>query len=82
MEIKMQTTLIDPVCGMGIPDTTAYRVTRNGELYGFCSEACRERFLIQPLRVPNDRGGQTIAGCADVAGFDFANGSGGWSLCE
>lgn len=38
----------DPVCGMAVGDTNITLMT--DQLYAFCSEACRNRFRIDPLR--------------------------------
>ncbi len=47
----MLTTNVDVVCGMdltehGIKDTTVYE----GQLYGFCSQECKEKFLEDPQK--------------------------------
>lgn len=38
----------DPVCGMQVPEISAYRATRNGETFHFCSDRCRRSFLQHP----------------------------------
>lgn len=48
MTSKSSTLQLDPVCGIEIPTTTAYRVTRNGETYCFCGNGCRQLFLRHP----------------------------------
>jgi YHS domain-containing protein len=41
---------IDPVCGAGIEASSAiHEKTGTGEHY-FCSEACRNRFIVNPGR--------------------------------
>jgi len=47
----MLTSNVDPVCGMdlaehGIKDTTVYE----GQLYGFCSQDCKQKFLEDPQK--------------------------------
>lgn len=39
---------LDPVCGMEVAEDTAFRTTREGILYLFCGEGCREKFLAAP----------------------------------
>jgi YHS domain-containing protein len=34
----------DPVCGTYVAPSTAFRKTRGGETYYFCSAACRDKF--------------------------------------
>lgn len=34
----------DPVCGVYISTATSYKLTENGKVLHFCSEACRERY--------------------------------------
>lgn len=48
MQANTKTTAVDPVCGIEISTTTAYRVTRNGETHCFCSNGCRQLFLRRP----------------------------------
>ncbi|MBN2218443.1 MAG: heavy metal translocating P-type ATPase [Pirellulales bacterium] len=36
---------IDPICGMNVEASTPLRARREGDVFYFCSEHCRERFL-------------------------------------
>lgn len=38
----------DPVCGMTVPASSPHRAELNLQVYGFCSAACRTRFLTNP----------------------------------
>ena len=40
--------LFDPVCGMTVGSDTAYRISHQGQEYGFCSEHCLNKFREQP----------------------------------
>ena len=44
-----ETALIDPVCGVLVDASSPYSGVRGGALFYFCSEACRSRFLVDPL---------------------------------
>jgi len=35
----------DPICGLHLPEQRALTESRSGQLYHFCSERCRDRFL-------------------------------------
>lgn len=35
----------DPICGVYFPRREGVELQRNGQVYIFCSEACRDRFL-------------------------------------
>ena len=37
----------DPICGMKIEESKAIKLTQDGLIYYFCSENCRQRFLMQ-----------------------------------
>jgi len=41
----------DPICGMTVEETTNLRVERDGQIFYFCSEHCRQKFLAQPAKV-------------------------------
>lgn len=41
--------LIDPVCGMEVNATSPHSCVRGGAMFFFCSEACRTRFMADPL---------------------------------
>ena len=41
----------DPVCGMIVdPHTAKHRHTHAGRPYYFCSDGCREKFIVDPSR--------------------------------
>lgn len=42
--------LIDPVCGMPVNAASPHSCVRGGAMFSFCSEACRARFIDDPLR--------------------------------
>lgn len=44
-----ETTLTDPACGVQVDTSSPYSGVRGGALFYFCSEACRSRFLADPL---------------------------------
>jgi len=35
----------DPVCGMTVDEATAPSTERDGKMFYFCSEQCRQKFL-------------------------------------
>lgn len=39
---------IDPVCGMEVDESTGLRGERGGEVFSFCCEHCRQKFLKPP----------------------------------
>ncbi len=57
MDTELKSTRIDPVCGMEVPESSAYRTTRNGETYFFCSDGCRQAFIKRPSEylIPGNR---------------------------
>jgi P-type Cu+ transporter len=51
---------IDPICGMEVDASTGLKAERDGRVYYFCSEHCRERFLSGepiPSAVPSQAAG-------------------------
>ena len=38
----------DPICGMTVDDMTALNAERDGEMFYFCSDHCRQKFLSAP----------------------------------
>src|SRR5688572_9943227 len=44
----------DPICGMGVEETTPWRAERDGQTFYFCSERCKDKFLM----VPDGAGGR------------------------
>ncbi len=41
----------DPICGMTVDDKTALHAERDGKTSYFCSEGCRQKFLLMPAGV-------------------------------
>src|SRR6266849_3371838 len=37
---------IDPICGMTVDEATARSTERDGQKFYFCSEHCRQKFLV------------------------------------
>lgn len=43
--------VLDPVCGMHVdPETAGHRAENDGQVYYFCSDRCREKFVADPGR--------------------------------
>jgi Cu+-exporting ATPase len=38
----------DPICGMTVDEATALHVERDGKMFYFCSEQCRQKFQSPP----------------------------------
>ena len=38
----------DPICGMTVDEATALHAERDGKIYYFCSDHCRQKFLSTP----------------------------------
>jgi YHS domain-containing protein len=50
--------VIDPVCGMAIkPEKAVATITYEGQLYYFCTEACKKQFEDSPARFASYRPG-------------------------
>lgn len=55
-------SMIDPVCGKHLePHVVIARVEHDGTTYGFCSDACRDRFTAAPADYLGDEGPTTCA---------------------
>ena len=53
----------DPICGMTVDEATALRAERDGKMFYFCSEHCREKFLSAPDNSkPEDKSGGCCCG--------------------
>ncbi len=48
---------VDPVCGMTVAADGLIRAEHDGEVYGFCSEGCRARFVADPERYTGGHAG-------------------------
>jgi Cu+-exporting ATPase len=42
----------DPICGMTVDETTARQAERDGQMFYFCGEGCRKKFLAQNADSP------------------------------
>ena len=40
---------IDPICGMTVDEATALQTERDGKIFCFCSESCRQKFLAKKV---------------------------------
>ena len=38
----------DPICGMIVDEATALHAERDGKMYYFCCDHCRQKFLFTP----------------------------------
>jgi Cu+-exporting ATPase len=47
-----KSTMIDPICGMEVDETTKFRAERDGKTVLFCSAHCLERFRAGPVSSP------------------------------
>jgi YHS domain-containing protein len=45
-----QPDLIDPMCGTPVSSESPHRYALGGVLFCFCSESCRERFMVNPSK--------------------------------
>jgi Cu+-exporting ATPase len=59
----------DPVCGMVVPKATALSADRSGRTYYFCSQSCRQSFVVpeQELRRMRRRVGIALSGVLALA---------------
>ncbi|MDP3091526.1 MAG: heavy metal translocating P-type ATPase [Nitrospira sp.] len=44
----------DPMCGMTVDETSAWRAERDGQTFYFCSEHCRQKFLSVPATTKHE----------------------------
>jgi YHS domain-containing protein len=44
----------DPICGMTVDESTALRAERDGQIFHFCSEHCRKKFLSRSAPAKSD----------------------------
>jgi YHS domain-containing protein len=45
---QTQSMTTDPMCGLAVDTSTALHAEREGETFYFCSETCRQKFLVTP----------------------------------
>ena len=57
----------DPICGMTVDKATAIHADRDGETFYFCSDHCRQKFLVNACR---DEAGREV--CHYEAGREAA----------
>ena len=41
----------DPICGMTVDESTGLRAERDGQIFYFCCEHCRQKFLAPPVKI-------------------------------
>ncbi len=57
-----ETVAVDPVCGMKVdPATSPFHHHRHGRIHHFCSAHCRDKFVAEPEKYP-ENAGATAAG--------------------
>ena len=44
----LELVTIDPICGMTVDEATALHTERDGKIYYFCCDHCRQTFLSTP----------------------------------
>ena len=42
---ESKTVTKDPICGMTVDESTAFKAERDGKTYYFCSDRCLQKFL-------------------------------------
>lgn len=52
----------DPVCGMTVDEKSPYRSALAGQIYVFCSPACKAKFDQEPARYLAPTGGKAQGG--------------------
>ena len=45
---ESKTVTKDPICGMTVDEATALHVERDGKMFYFCGDHCRQKFLSTP----------------------------------
>jgi Cu+-exporting ATPase len=45
----------DPICGMKVDESSPLRVERDGQMFYFCGEHCRQKFLSAPVTAKHDK---------------------------
>ncbi|MGC8636093.1 MAG: YHS domain-containing protein [Thermoprotei archaeon] len=55
-------SVLDPVCGMKVEETTAYRSLYRGKVYYFCSQNCKKEFDANPDKYLRE-GPHVMKGC-------------------
>jgi YHS domain-containing protein len=58
---------VDPVCGMTVDKATAKSAVHQGQVYYFCSQACREKFEAAPATYATKAGAGAQASIAMAA---------------
>ena len=48
----------DPVCNMSVDDKSSHKSTHAGQIYVFCSPACKTKFDKEPARYAAPAGGE------------------------
>ena len=45
---------IDPICGMTVDEASALHAERDGQIFYFCSDSCRQKFLSTPVTAKHE----------------------------
>ncbi|MHB9142944.1 MAG: YHS domain-containing protein [Paludibacter sp.] len=45
----LKSVTVDPICGMTVDEATALNIERDGKIYYFCCNHCRQKFLSSPV---------------------------------
>ena len=53
--------VIDPICGMTVDQAAALRAERDGQTFYFCSDHCRQKFLVTPATARREEKPQSNA---------------------
>ena len=64
----------DPICGMAVDEATAFKAERDGQMFYFCSEHCRNEFLAK-LDAPAMISGAAHQSCGGGSGGELTVGS-------
>ncbi|MEO8500889.1 MAG: YHS domain-containing protein [Vicinamibacteria bacterium] len=54
---RTATTTKDPICGMTVNEATALHAERDGKIFYFCGDSCRQKFLTAPAGEKADDSG-------------------------
>jgi Cu+-exporting ATPase len=46
--METSSTTKDPVCGMTVDNTSAFKAEHDGKTFYFCSDHCRQKFVSDP----------------------------------
>lgn len=63
MSDSVDRTHTDPICGMAVSESSEFKAERDGDIYYFCSEHCRQKFLAQSVTTEGDAADETHSCC-------------------